>query len=294
MRRKRAVRAGALQAVIPVKDILAKSSLFFVLSLAVMLLLMGKVYPYFTESLRARILDVTVPVLEVMSQPVNSVMAVGAWIDEMAHLRSENLRLREENTRLLRWQLAARQLEAENEAFRNLLRFTPPPGASYSSAKIVGDTGGPYTRVALLSAGANQGVAKAQAVLNDQGLVGRVLETGNNSARVLLVTDINSHIPVISEQSRLLGVVAGNNSEQPEVLYLPKEIPFVEKERLLTSGDGGMFPPGIPVGELVTDSHGAAKVRPFVDFHRLEYVRIVNYKMEDSLPGPKLPLNAAQ
>ncbi len=109
------------------------------------------------------------------------------------------MRLHEENDRLRQWQAVAMALDAENTALKGNLHWIPDPAPSYVTARVVADAGGVYARAVLLSTGPNHMVTKGQIALDERGLVGRVTEVGMRSARVLLITDINSRIPVTLE-----------------------------------------------------------------------------------------------
>src|SRR5690606_15094384 len=121
--------------------------------------------------------------------------------------------------RLMQWQHVAIQLEAENAALRELLHYTSDEKLHFTTAKVISDRGGPFTRTVLVNAGTGLGVAQGQPVINGDGLVGRIIESGEHSARVLLLTDINSRMPVITETSRERAIAAGDNSTNLSLLY---------------------------------------------------------------------------
>ncbi len=123
--------------------------------------------------------------------------ATGLW-----DISAENARLREENEQLRRWQSIALALDAENQRLKANLHWIPDPAPSYVTARVVADAGGVYAKAVLLSVGPNHGIRKGEIALDERGLVGRVTEVGARTARVLLITDLNSRIPVILENSR--------------------------------------------------------------------------------------------
>jgi rod shape-determining protein MreC len=200
-------------------------------------------------------------------------------------LREENARLREENARLLAWQTAARRLENENERMRGLANFREGPEASFITARIVGDSVSAYVRGALLNVGRKAGVASGQAVVTGEGLAGRIAEVGDNSSRVLFVTDVNSRLPVLIERTRERAILAGDNSAQLRLTLLQSLGGVQRGDRIITSGHGGSFPVGIPVGEVVETGEGQVRVRPFADFSRLEFVRVVDYGVTGLVGG---------
>ena len=240
-------------------------------------MLIGKADTVLVEEARVWALDLASPALEAIARPVAAANRVIADLKEFASLRQENARLREENARLLAWQTAARRLENENERMRELAQFREGPEASFITARVVGDSVSAYVRGALLNVGRKVGVTNGQAVVTGEGLAGRVAEVGDNSARVLFVTDVNSRLPVLVERTRERAILAGDNSPLLRLNLLQGVAGVQRGDRIVTSGDGGSFPVGIPVGEVVQSGEGHVRVRPFADFSRLEFVRVVDY-----------------
>ncbi|MBP6768344.1 MAG: rod shape-determining protein MreC [Reyranella sp.] len=255
-------------------------------------MLVGKADTVLVEHARVLALDMVSPVLEAIARPVAYANRAIADLREFASLREENARLREENARLLAWQTAARRLENENEGLRSLARFREGPEASFITARLVGDSVSAYMRGALLNVGRRVGVAPGQAVVTGEGLAGRIAEVGENSSRVLFVTDVNSRLPVLVERTRERAILAGDNSPRLRLALLQSIAGVQTGDRIITSGHGGSFPVGIPVGEVVETSEGTVRVRPFTDFSRLEFVRVVDYGVT-GLVGPAAPAPAA-
>lgn len=240
-------------------------------------MLIGKADTILVEHARVWALDLASPALEAIARPVAAANRAIADLKEFASLRQENARLREENARLLAWQTAARRLENENDRLRDLAQFREGPEASFITARIVGDSVSAYVRGALLNVGHKAGVTTGQAVVTGEGLAGRIAEVGDNSARVLFVTDVNSRLPVLVERTRERAILTGDNSPQLRLTLLQGVAGVQRGDRIVTSGHGGSFPVGIPVGEVVQTGEGHIRVRPFADFSRLEFVRVVDY-----------------
>jgi rod shape-determining protein MreC len=138
---------------------------------------------------------------------------------------------------------------------------------------------------ALLNVGRKAGVASGQAVVTGEGLAGRIAEVGEHSARVLFVTDVNSRLPVLIERTRERAILAGDNSPQLRLTLLQSVAGVQRGDRIVTSGHGGSFPVGIPIGEVVETGEGSVRVRPFADFSRLEFVRVVDYGVTGLVGG---------
>jgi rod shape-determining protein MreC len=251
-------------------------------------MLIGKADTILVEHARVWVLDLASPALEAIARPAAAANRAIADLKEFASLRQENARLREENARLLAWQTAARRLENENDRLRELSQFREGPEASFITARIVGDSVSAYVRGALLNVGRKASVTSGQAVLTSEGLAGRVAEVGDNSARVLFVTDVNSRLPVLVERMRERAILAGDNSPQLRLTLLQGVAGVQRGDRIVTSGHGGSFPVGIPVGEVVQAGDGHIRVRPFADFSRLEFVRVVDYGVTGLIGGGAL------
>jgi rod shape-determining protein MreC len=215
-------------------------------------------------------------VLEVLSRPVASAGAVVEEVRRLAGLRGEVVRLREENERLRNWQAAARQLRHENAAYRDLLNVVEEPRLDFITARVISDSGGAFVRTVLIAAGTDSGVRKGQAVVNGDGLVGRIVEAGRHSARVLLLTDLNARIPVVIESSRVSAILAGDNTDRQRLIFMPDNARASPGDRIVTSGRGEMLPAGLPIGTVVSVADGVARVQPFAVWHTLEYVRVLD------------------
>ncbi|MEH6477754.1 MAG: rod shape-determining protein MreC, partial [Sneathiella sp.] len=149
------------------------------------------------------------------------------------------------------------------------------------TARVIGDSGGPFVRTLLLGAGALDGVRTGQAAVGPHGVLGRVVEVGHQSARVLLLTDLNSRIPVKLEKSRNKGILVGDNSSSPKLEFLPTNAQVSAGDRVVTSGDGGMLPAGWPIGIVSSVAEGQVRVQAYADWTRLEYISVLRY----DLPG---------
>jgi rod shape-determining protein MreC len=250
------------------------------------LMLLGKIDTVLVERVRTHTTDALAPIMDVASRPLDAVHDGVEEADALLDIRAENARLREQNAQLLRWQAVARKLEAENRELRALMNVKDERAASYITARVIADTGGTFAHSLILNAGSSDGVRKGQAVMTGEGLVGRVQETGARSARLLLLTDLNSRIPVLVEPSRVRAVLAGTNTERPRLIHLPPGAVVSPGERIVTSGHAGAFPPGVPVGTIATVSDGAIGVQPFVNRARLEYVSVLDYGLDGIIAAP--------
>lgn len=247
------------------------------------LMLLGKADVVVMERVRASVSDAIAPVLGVLSRPAAALDRVVDDVSTLSAVRDENTRLREENLRLMAWQAAARKLSSENQQLKGLLNFAQGAEPGFVSGRVIADSGGAFVHSVLVSAGARDGIAKGQAVITGDGLVGRVHGVGKHSGRILLITDLNSRIPVVVEASRTRAILAGDNSERPRLIHMPPGATVSIGDRIVTSGHGGAFPPGIPVGVVSSAGEGGDVVKPYVQRDRLEYVRVIDYGLQGIL-----------
>ncbi|MDR3437661.1 rod shape-determining protein MreC [Telmatospirillum sp.] len=269
---------------------LAQRFAFLALAMASFgLMLLGKADTVLVERMRVAVSDAVVPILDVMSRPAGTIADVVGAVRELATLRAENVRLREENANLMHWQTLARQLDNENRALKNQLNYLPDPDPSFITTRVVGDTGGAFVHSMLVNSGSRDGIRKGQAVIAGEFLVGRVAEVGQRSARVLLITDINSHIPVLLENSRAKAILTGDNTDRPRLSYLSSGTNAAPGDRVVSSGHGGAFPPGLPIGVISSVQDGIVRVEPFVHRYQLEYVTVVDYGLPGILPSDPVP-----
>ncbi len=257
--------------------------------LSVIVIIVGKVDRVALESLRISALDAAAPLLEGLSRPAAFFDTAFEDVQGLVTVYRENARLRQENERLLGWQQASLKLAAENAQLRDLLKVVPAPSVSYVTARVIASSGGAFVRSVMVDAGRDHGVARGQAAINGEGLIGRISEVGTRAARILLITDLNSRVPIVVEGSRQRAVLAGDNSERPSLIYLEANSGVSIGDRIVTSGQGGIFPVGLPVGVVAALEGGVPRVEPYAELSRVDYVRLVDYGLADALPDP-LPL----
>lgn len=226
--------------------------------------------------------------------------------------------LEKENRELRQWRETSLALSERLERYEDLLKM---PREAFGvgaladrtiSARLILDAGGPFKRTLLANAGADHGVERGYIALNEHGLIGRVVAVGRRSSRVLILDDFNSKIPVMGLQSRARAVLAGDASAAPRMdagfatIAAPRleyQAPagvLREGERIVTSGDGGVFPRGLLVGFAHRGEDGVWRARLATSAHPIDYVRLMPFAPvvapEAELvndPGPPTPAVAS-
>ena len=255
---------------------------FIFLVLALLLFMTSALNPSTLQTVRTRTADLFAPMLAAVNQPFYQASEYLRAVSGIAELQAENIRLQQENARLRDWYQTALSLQSENESLQQLLNIKLPPQHSYVTAPVIADSGSAFARSLLVMAGERDGAKAGQAVLSGDGLIGRVIESGMKTSRVLLLFDINSRIPVLIQGTNQRAIMAGNNDDLPGLMHLPPEIEIEAGSRVITSGHGGLFPYGLPIGEVMRAEDGRLVVKPYAVIDRVHLVRLVN-KAEDPL-----------
>lgn len=205
------------------------------------------------------------------------------WRDyvDLRHLREENKHLQAEVAVLQRRIDQLKEQSLETQRLQRLLAMREITQAGFLTARVVGKDATNWFKTILLDRGSQEGVRRNQPVLAPDGLVGRVVEVTPTSAKVQLLTDPVSAVGGLVQRTRVTGIVSGNLGTGARVRYLPLLADVVVGDEVVTSGMGGVFPKGIPVGRItaVERRSGAlfqeAGLQPLVDLGRLEEVMIL-------------------
>ena len=169
-------------------------------------------------------------------------------------------------------------LKAENNKLKKTLE-----DVSYSSgeqlAKVLIDKESPFLRSIIINKGTKHNIKKGMTILNDSYLVGKVVEVNFSTARVLLLSDLNSKTPVIIEPGSIQAILSGTGKNNGTIQYTKEDIPINKGSIVFTSGSGGLFKEGIPVGKI-TEINNKKIINFFSDFSQLGFVKVVLYSKE--------------
>ncbi len=182
--------------------------------------------------------------------------------------------LRGENLRLKQWESRSRELERKLGELAHLARTLEQQSIDYRTVRVIATSSGAFVHSALLEAGREHGVRVGQPVINASGLLGRIVEAGSRTSRLLLLTDVNSRIPVLAGSHQVRAILAGDNGAEPRLTMLPQGAELDHGEEILTSGIGGMFPRGLRVGHVSLMPSGP-RATLNADLGDLEYVSIL-------------------
>jgi rod shape-determining protein MreC len=256
--------------------------------LAVVIALLGKAEAAIFDSARAKIADFTAPVLAEVRAPLAAFERWVSGVSSFFTVYQENMQLRQENAELRKWQNVALSLESRMRRYEVLLNAVPEPELPSVTARVIGESNRPFVKTMILNAGANQDVAKGEAVLDDRGLIGRIYLTGERSSWVILLTDLNSRVPVVIEPSHRRAILSGDNTPSPQLEPDVGDGAIKAGDRVLSTGDGGLVPPGLPVG-IVTGEGDSLRVALFAKADASDFVHVVQYNVPAVPPAGAVP-----
>ncbi len=261
--------------------ILAKKFAIVILFLtAFALMLLNKTESVILEKTSSLATDLVSPIVDLLVVPARAIASVYDYFGEIKEVYKDNQNLREENKKLLNLYDKMKVLEVENKLLANLLNYVSPPEARYITARIIAEEGDAFSHSVIAYTGNSNAIKKGQVALSDRGVVGRIDKVGNMYSKILLITDINSRIPVMVEKNRVRGILAGDNTSIPKMVFIPLDAELNIGDRIITSGVAGVFPSGLPVGQIASVEKNNVTVKPYSNLNSLEYVRIVDYGLE--------------
>ncbi len=253
------------------------------LLLAVLVLVLAAVFLLWridsprVERFRAQITDRLVPNLDWAMAPVTGTINLLRDYQSYQRLADQNRELRSELRQMQAWKEAALQLEQENARLLDLNNVRLDPRLTFITGVVLADSGSPFRQSVLLNVGARDGLVDGWATMDGIGLVGRISGVAKNTARVILLTDASSRIPAIIQPSGQRAIVAGDNTAAPPVDFLENPDLVRPGDRVISSGDGGVSPAGLLIGQVAADPGGRLRVRLAADYERLEFLRVLRH-----------------
>jgi rod shape-determining protein MreC len=261
------------------------------------------------ETFQAEAYGATRKAADAVTTPVNGALAAPIrWSDMAAEgiggyffAVSENRRLKAELREAAQWKVAAIALRDTNDRYKALLGLKTDPPIPMVAGRTISDSRGPFANTRLINAGDERGVVVGNPVMSENGLVGRVIGVTNGASRILLLTDVASRTPVMIDRTNARAILTGDGGPNPKLEYLRGKDPVADGDQILTSGDGGVVPRGLPVGRAVKGLDGRWRVVLASDAAPIDYVRVLLFqdfrqlidakKLDEmSVPPPSAPV----
>jgi rod shape-determining protein MreC len=261
--------------------------LVFTLSLALLALFaLWRLENPRAERIRMELVDGLRPAMAWTNRPARFFSDMITDFENFTRVYGQNAELRREIQRLHAWREAARQLEEENARLRALNNVRLAPAISFVTGEVIADSGGPFLQTGLANVGYRDGVRDGSAVMDGAGLVGRVVGMGRHASRILFVTDYSSRVPVVIRPSGKRAILTGDGLSAPRLEFLEPPEGVRPGDRIVTSGDGKVFPPDLLVGAAVLGPAAQPRALLAADFARLDFVRVLKYMPETEIDRP--------
>ena len=238
------------------------------------------------ERFRAAVVDSVVPNLDWAMAPVTGLANLVTDFQSYQRIYEQNQDLRRELQQMRAWREAALQLEQENAKLLDLNNVRLDPNLTYITGVVMADSGSPFRQSVLLNVGARDGILDGWPAMDGIGLVGRISGVGENTSRTILLTDTSSRIPVIIQPSGQRAILVGDNTIYPPIEFLENPDVVRPGDRVVSSGDGGLFPADLLVGQVALGNDRRLRVRLAADYERLEFLRVLRSRQSEQLNDP--------
>lgn len=257
----------------------------------VALLLLSAFRPAAFTAVRGGVAEVTTPVSSLVAWVSSGIVGIPDGIGSYLGVRDENARLQRELTDQRHLIIRARTLTYENRRLRALLRVRDGTAEPVTVARLVSSSASSTRRYATLNAGSWQGVAAGQPVRGPEGLIGRAISVSPNTARIMLLADPESIVPVRRTRDGLAAIAVGRGDGLVEVKSAAgAAVAFERGDVFVTSGSGGLFPPAIPVARVIAKANDTALGRTFAQPDTIDFALVMKVFVEapepDATPAP--------
>ena len=253
-------------------------SLFVLLFSSIFLIVLGKFNFTAINYLKITINEVVYRTSFVASIPEKYITYSYRAIEEHIKLYKDYNFQKKELEKLKSEKYEVKFLEAENKRLKKVLN-----DINYSSelviAKVIIDKQSPFLRSIIINKGSKNNIKKGMSVLSDSYLIGKVVEVNYMTSRVLLLSDLNSKIPVTIEPGSIQSILSGDGENSGNIQYTKDNLPIADGSIIYTSGTGGLLKSGIPIGKI-EQNENQNSVNFFIDFSQLRYVKVLSYTEE--------------
>ena len=258
---------------------LSNISLSILFILTFLLIFFNKTDYFIIYQIKSASVDVITPISKAISFPIRSTIQTINSINDLRYVQQENIKLKEEIIRLKKWQTLSIKNFRENKAYKKLLNSTSNDSNIIKTAAVISQSPSIYSKTIVINAGKNHQIDNNFAVINERGLVGKILSVSDNNSKILLINDQNSSIPVKLMNQNFFAIMEGASNGKYLVSAFIKDdkMPNIG-DILVTSGNANIFPKDILVGKIIDITDKNIIALPFVDLRNLEFVQVINNK----------------
>ena len=248
-------------------------SLFLLILVSIFLLFVETIESKPLNFLRSAIKDTIYRGSVIVSSPAKGVGILFENTKEHITLYGNYEKLKKENVELKNQLADSEFLALENSQLKEIIGEQIDSDSNYVTSRVMLDKQSPYLNSFILNSGSNKEIKKGMAVLDGKNFIGRIVDVNYFSSRVLLISDLNSKIPVIVQPDGYQAILSGRGTKNPVLEYLPKNNSIENGNKVYTSGKDGIFSPGIPIGEIKFENE-KINVNLFSNLTQITYVNI--------------------
>jgi len=260
---------------------IGQRSLYFGLIIITFLIMfIGKADLAIIKKINIIIADLSSPIISSISNQTKIVGNSFNYLSNTASLKEENKNLYLENMKLKKYEILSNMYESENLLLKNQLNLVPQKIPNFITARAISAPGNIFAHSLLINSGRSAGIEKGNAVLFNGMFIGQIVSVGNNSSRVLLISDVNSMIPVVVSNNRIPSILIGENLILPSLKFLPNNVKLNQGSIVQTSGHGGLLPAGLPIGTVVKHSSEKNYVKPLIDLNLIDYLQVLLWRAD--------------
>jgi rod shape-determining protein MreC len=238
------------------------------------------------ERFRANAIDAVMPSFAWAMAPITAVADLIGDFQSYQKLAAQNQDLRRELQQMKAWKEAALQLEQENAKLLDLNNVSLDPQLTYVTGVVITDSGSPFRQSVLVNVGKRDGILDGWPTMDGIGLVGRIAGVGQETSRVMLLTDTSSRVPVTIQPSGQKAILGGDNTLNPPLEFIEDPAAVRPGDRVVSSGDGGVFPADLLIGQVALGTDDRLRVRLAADYQRLVFLRVLRSRPHEEISDP--------
>ena len=257
-----------------------KSLYFGLIILTFLIMLIGKADLAIIKKINIIISDLSSPIISSISNQTKIIGNSFNYLSNTASLKEENKNLHLENMKLKKYKILSNMYESENLLLKNQLNLVPQEIPNFITVRAISAPGNVFAHSLLINSGRSVGIEKGNAVLFNGIFIGQIVSVGNNSSRVLLISDVNSMIPVVVSNNRIPSILTGENLILPSLKFLPNNVKLNHGSIVQTSGHGGLLPTGLPIGTVVKHSPEKYYVKPLINLNLIDYLQVLLWRAD--------------
>ena len=260
---------------------IGQRSLYFgLIVLTFLIMFIGKADLAIIKKINIIISDLSSPIISSISNQTKIIGNSFNYLSNTASLKEENKILYLENMKLKKYEILSNMYESENLLLKNQLNLVPQKIPNFITVRAISAPGNVFAHSLLINSGRRAGIEKGNAVLFNGMFIGQIVSVGNNSSRVLLISDVNSMVPVVVSNNRIPSILTGENLILPSLKFLPNNVKLSHGSIVQTSGHGGLLPAGLPIGTVVKHSLEKNYVKPLIDLNLIDYLQVLLWRAD--------------